>query len=408
MKGCGDVYTEVDADGSTWALVMKLASNDFCFSSSRWTDGAASVRAWHQHLAQQRRCCTDHIATLQRESLSTNHLVTIPQLLCPWCPQAFNAGEMLHPTMPEPAEYDAKALAFHWLRGVDALRLQTARGRETTLRFAGSGTPEELMTTNDVAFLEYPDWTEWKAAFGSDRDRAPVFVRAGEVVVDPLPVCRNNDLAIAGCGRPCTFCMMAGDGAGCPTAGGGNDITSGLGGNPTFCGAGAAKSGSCSASGEWSGDNQVLVWARVGGQCAAQPNRVQRPPRLSRTVSTAGTPWTVLSGHVTSLTHLSHPRSFSRYPHYPPHSSLTPAVLLFRRGGLPPTRPFLPVGQGRVHCRVLRRSYRNKHTQQLRGHVRRRLGVPLLRLWAARSGLSLLDARLGRGVRSTRLPALRH
>ena len=34
-------------------------------------------------------------------------------------------------------------------------------------------TPMNLMTTNDVPFLEYPDYGQWRAVFGHDRARAP-------------------------------------------------------------------------------------------------------------------------------------------------------------------------------------------------------------------------------------------
>ena len=101
----------------------------------------------------------------------------------------------------------------------------------------------------------------WKAAFGSDRNRAPVFVRAGTVVTDPAPICRSSNFVISGCGKPCVFCMMAGDGSGCPDSGGDNDISSGIGLNSGSCGGGDGEK--CSASGKWSGDNRVVVMARV-------------------------------------------------------------------------------------------------------------------------------------------------
>lgn len=129
-----------------------------------------------------------------------------------------------------------------------------------TVNFASTASPENLMTTNDVPFSTYPDWSSWKATFGSDRNRAPVFVRAGQVVSSGA-ICRNSNYVISGCGKPCTFCMMAGDGSGCPTSGGHNDISSGLGGNAAFCGSGYLDV--CSASGNWLGNNCAMVWARV-------------------------------------------------------------------------------------------------------------------------------------------------
>lgn len=40
IAGVGDVYTQV-VGSKLWALVMKLSKNDFCYGSSKWTDGAA-------------------------------------------------------------------------------------------------------------------------------------------------------------------------------------------------------------------------------------------------------------------------------------------------------------------------------------------------------------------------------
>ena len=203
-----------DSDDSSWALVMKLSKNDFCYDSSKWTDG-----------------------------------------------KAFNPNKMLDDSMPGHRSYDAKSIAFHEMKGVTALRFQTARGGDVIVKFEAGATPENLMTTNDVQLSEYPDWGKWKAAFGSDRNRAPMFVRAGQVVKSPAPICRNSNIIILGCGKPCMFCMMAGDGGGCPTSGGRNDITSGMGGNAAFCGSGDGNR--CSTGGHWSGDNAVRIYALV-------------------------------------------------------------------------------------------------------------------------------------------------
>jgi hypothetical protein len=217
LPGIGNVYTEV-VDNELWALVMKLSKNDFCYGSDKWKDGVGH-----------------------------------------------NLDKMLDATMPANEEYDAKSLAFHLMEGVTELRFVSSGGSRTsggnvTVSFSSGATPENLMTTNDVSFERYPDWDIWKAAFGSDRNRAPVFVRAGEVILEGSP-CRSSG-GIQGCGQPCMFCMMAGDGGGCPTAGGANDIASGLGGNAAYCSSGAP--GSCSASGQWANsNNRVLVWALV-------------------------------------------------------------------------------------------------------------------------------------------------
>ena len=200
-----------------WALVMKLSKNDFCYGSMRWNDG-----------------------------------------------KAHNPDKMIDATTPGIRSYDAKHIAFHKLKHVDAIRLQTTRFRgfleNPVIEFAGKGTPETLMTKNTVKLKKYPDWGHWKRAFGSDRNRAPAFFRAGRIVTDPKPICRNANFHISGCGKPCMFCMMAGDGSGCPTSGWHNDISSGVGLNAAYCGGGGADD--CSASGHWSGNNRVLIWAR--------------------------------------------------------------------------------------------------------------------------------------------------
>ena len=200
-----------------WALVMKLSKNDFCYGSTRWNDG-----------------------------------------------KAHNPDKMVDTTFPNIRHYDAKHIAFHKLKHVDAIKLQTNRNRgfpeAPVIEFAGKGTPETLMTKNSVKLKKYPDWGIWRHSFGSDRNRAPAFFRAGRIVTDPKPVCRNSGFHISGCGKPCMFCMMAGDGWGCPTSARHNDISSGIGLNAAYCGGGGGDD--CSSSGHWSGDNRVLVWAR--------------------------------------------------------------------------------------------------------------------------------------------------
>ncbi|KAK3239336.1 hypothetical protein CYMTET_50730, partial [Cymbomonas tetramitiformis] len=114
FDGIGDVLTRVDENGLKWALVMKLSKNDFCYGSSRWTDGAA-----------------------------------------------FNAHQMLDARLPNLREYDAKSLAFHRLDGVRQLRLETSWNREVTVRFAAGATAENLMTTNDVLFARCSSSGAW-------------------------------------------------------------------------------------------------------------------------------------------------------------------------------------------------------------------------------------------------------
>ena len=222
LPGVGQVLMKEEDHGDKWALVMKLSKNDFCHGSSRWTDG-----------------------------------------------EAFNADKMLDDSFPNHREYDAKHIAFHKLAGVTAIRLQTQSG-SSEVYFEGSGTPEQLITTNDIkisaagGFNSKTYWDSWQTTFGNARDRAPAFMRADKFVTDPKPECRTDPWnAPSGCGKPCLFCMQAGDGSGCPVARAHNDISSGIGLSASYCGGG--DSGDCSTSSNWAGDRRTLVWAKIAG-----------------------------------------------------------------------------------------------------------------------------------------------
>jgi hypothetical protein len=108
--------------------------------------------------------------------------------------------------------------------------------------------------------MEYPDRAAWRAAFGHDRNRAPVFMRAG-VAVPGGPMCRTDPVMTpVGCGQRCMFCYQAGDGDCCGCTAGGNDTSSGIGLSPMYCGGGVAN---CSTAGTWSDPGlRTLVWAR--------------------------------------------------------------------------------------------------------------------------------------------------
>jgi len=67
--------------GENWQLVMKLSKNDFCYGSSRWTDGAA-----------------------------------------------FNTHLMNDATYPNQGQYDAKSILFHRMQ---TNTLKVGRERET-------------------------------------------------------------------------------------------------------------------------------------------------------------------------------------------------------------------------------------------------------------------------------------
>jgi hypothetical protein len=204
------VYCDMQNGG--WTLLMKLSAGEFCYGSTLWTDGV------------------EH-----------------------------NAANLLDTSTP--SGYDAKSRAFHDLSDVMELQLTTQRGSVTT-SFVAPSSPEVLMTTNDVAFATYPDRAAWRNTFLQDRNGAPIFMRAGVTVTSPSGSCRTNaEVTPTGCGKLCVFCYQASDGDCCNCAAGGNDVNSGIGNNPAFCGAGF--SDRCSTGGSWSGsDNQTLIWGR--------------------------------------------------------------------------------------------------------------------------------------------------
>jgi hypothetical protein len=166
---------------------------------------------------------------------------------------------MMDKNFPGAGNYDAKSTAFFTLTDVTVLRFQTLRNT-VEVTFAKEATPQNLMTTNDVPFMEYPDYNKWRAAFAQDRAQAPIFMRAG-VAVTMGSLCRQNPQNTpSGCGQRCVFCYQAADGSCCPCNVTANDVNSGVGNNAAYCGAGL---NNCSAGGSWSdSQGQALVWAR--------------------------------------------------------------------------------------------------------------------------------------------------
>ena len=213
------VYCDMNTDGGGWTLVLKLSKNAFCHGADNWT--------------------------LQ---------------------SPFNEGQMLDETMPNAQEYDAKSAAFYLLPDVQELRFYTSRLKAVTVSFVAPDSPKNLMTTNDIAFAEYPDYTAWSDAFAHDRHCGPVFMRAGVALTEGG--CRSGGAIPSGCGKPCTFCYQASDGGyGCPASPGqcghssNNDVNSGVGNNAADCGGGDPND--CSAAGNWSDASlRALVWAR--------------------------------------------------------------------------------------------------------------------------------------------------
>ena len=207
------VWCDMTTDGGGWTLVMKLSAGAFCYGSVAWTDG-----------------------------------------------KPVNPDKLLDVAFPAAGQYDAKSAAFDGLDDVQTLRLQTTSAT-VKVEFLKAATPRNLMTTNDVAFKAYPNYGLWKAAFGHDRGRAPIFMRAGKAVTAGN-TCRTDPQSTpSGCGKVCVFCYQASDGDCCPCAtGGNNDVNSGIGNHSEYCGGGQ---GNCSTGSEWATKAlRTLVWAR--------------------------------------------------------------------------------------------------------------------------------------------------
>ena len=206
-------WCDMSTDGGGWTLVMKLSAGSFCYGSANWTNG-----------------------------------------------NALNADKLLDATFPTAGQYDAKSVAFDALKDVETLRLHTTVAA-VQVNFVKPASPRVLMTTNDVEFKAYPNYSQWKAAFGHDRGRAPIFMRAGKAVTKGN-VCRTDPANTpSGCGKVCVFCYQASDGDCCPCASGSNnDVNSGIGTNSAYCGGGLAN---CSTNGTWSSQTlRTMVWAR--------------------------------------------------------------------------------------------------------------------------------------------------
>lgn len=202
VKGSGttpiNVYCDMSPSDGGWTLVMKLSAGDFCYGSSRWTDGTA-----------------------------------------------YNAASTLTSLLPNVGASDAKSQAFSALADVTTLRLETQGGR-ISIPFASASSPQTLMTTNSVAFASYPDFTAWRSLFSSDRTSSPFMMRAG-VAIGP------GARSMIGCGQPCVFCMQVADA--------GADISSGIGNNTAYCGGGNTTRCSTGGQWS-NNDNRTIVWAR--------------------------------------------------------------------------------------------------------------------------------------------------
>ncbi len=206
-------WCDMTTDGGGWTLVMKLSAGSFCYGSSNWTSG-----------------------------------------------KPVNADKMMDSGFPNAGQYDAKSAAFDALDDVTTIRFQTTAG-VAKVGFVAPASPRKLITTNDIGFSAYPNRAQWKTAFGHDRDRAPIFMRAGKAVTKGNTCRTDPNNTPSGCGKPCVFCYQASDGNCCGCASGGNnDVNSGIGNNQAYCGGGQV---GCSTGGVWSNKSlRTLVWAR--------------------------------------------------------------------------------------------------------------------------------------------------
>lgn len=139
--------------GEEYTLVMKLSKNDFCYGSSKWTDGLD-----------------------------------------------FNMNLMLDDTFPNHKQYDAKLALFHTYR-TNKLLLEVMRGTtfsQIPISFNDYDTPEKLMLTTTTG-ISTPNYNSWRSAYGQDRTGDAFFQRGGA------------GRGLRGCGRPCNFCYQAHD-----------------------------------------------------------------------------------------------------------------------------------------------------------------------------------------------------
>eukprot|EP00928_Gymnodinium_smaydae_P054055 TRINITY_DN37898_c0_g1_i1.p1 TRINITY_DN37898_c0_g1~~TRINITY_DN37898_c0_g1_i1.p1 ORF type:complete len:352 (-),score=61.76 TRINITY_DN37898_c0_g1_i1:9-1064(-) len=238
-NNCKNVYYQMGVDGVTaWALVLKLAQNQFCFNSSAWTTKGA-----------------------------------------------INGDKMLNTVSPKPGEYDAKSIAFHRLKRVSALKFERNHGGPAvTVHFEGKDTPQQLFTgESGVLMKAYPRFDKWIKVFDPEatHQTKPMFMRNGVMVMDPLPPCRPGNYELEGCGEQCVFCFYAkktnkdtfgwireppcteAEGCGYCGEGPGPDYSIGIGHNVASC-FGDVTVCSVNLNRTKVNPTSILVWAKVG------------------------------------------------------------------------------------------------------------------------------------------------
>jgi len=152
----------------------------------------------------------------------------------------------------------AKSSAFYYMNNCNQIKVYaggfsgaSADGvyRNFTFSFTGTNTPTNLMFTTANAMSWDSNYSTWRATFGQDRTNDPKFERYGSSANQTVGSTRSGR---NGCGQPLMFGFNAYDGAG-------NDVNSGLGTHPSYCGG----SPGVFAGGGWMGNGgYVMIYAK--------------------------------------------------------------------------------------------------------------------------------------------------
>jgi hypothetical protein len=211
--GARQIYC--DMTGGGWMLLMRGSGNDgLAYNDARWTDASESGRT----------------------NLHSNSYGSY-----------------------------AKDAAFYYYANASKIRIDAggfsgARAdgqyRTFTFDFTGTNTPAALMFTTQNRM----GWgtgvansrSAWVSTFGHDRDGTPVFERFGSTANHSIG---NEGRGRRGCGQPMMFGYQASDSESAST----NDVNSGLGTHPSYCGGSPGQF----AGGSWMGNGgSVKIWAR--------------------------------------------------------------------------------------------------------------------------------------------------
>jgi hypothetical protein len=151
----------------------------------------------------------------------------------------------------------AKDATFYYYSSASKIRIDAggfsganADGQYRTFNFdfTGSNTPANLMFTTQNRMSWDSSYNNWRSTFGQDRAQRPMFERYGSSSNQSIG---NEGSGRIGCGQPLMFGFNSHDGP--------NDVNSGLGTHPSYCGGSPAGF----ARGSWMGNGgYVKIWAR--------------------------------------------------------------------------------------------------------------------------------------------------